>query len=101
VLRGDVVEGRLVERFELPGHVGELFDLRLHPGAEQVSRPHPRGVRERVLVVKGRVRVGPTSAPVELGPGDLAVYDADEPHVFVALGRGVATATLLPLSPRS
>lgn len=101
VLRGDVVEGRLVERFELPSHVCEVFDLRLHPGAEQLSDAHPRGVRERLLVTKGRVRAGPAGAPVELGVGDFAVYDADQPHVFVAVGRGVATATLLTLSPRA
>jgi transcriptional regulator with XRE-family HTH domain len=101
VLRGDVVEGRLVDRAELPGHVLELFDQRFHPGAEQVSGAHPPGVRERLLVTKGRIRCGPQSAPVELGPGDLAIYSADQPHVFAALSRGVAEAVMVTLSPRT
>ena len=100
LLRGEVVEGRLVDRAELPGHVLELFDQRLHPGAEQVSAAHPPGVRERLLVTKGRVRCGPQSSPVDVGPGDLAIYDADQPHVFASLTRGVAEALLVTLSPR-
>jgi transcriptional regulator with XRE-family HTH domain len=100
VLRGDVVEGRLVERFELPSHVLEVFELRLHPGAVQTSGAHPPGVREHLLVTRGQARVGPATAPVELATGDLAVYDASEPHVFASVGRGVAVATLLTVSPR-
>ena len=101
VLRGEVVEGRLIERFELPSHVGEVFALTLHPGAEQISGAHPRGVRERLLVTKGRARVGPADAPVELAAGDFAVYAADQPHVFAAVGRAAAEATLLTISPRA
>jgi transcriptional regulator with XRE-family HTH domain len=101
VLRGDVVEGRLVERFELPSHVCELFALRLHPGVVQESGAHPAGVREHLLVTRGKARVGPASAPVELATGDLAVYDASEPHLFASVGRGVAEVTLLTVSPRT
>jgi transcriptional regulator with XRE-family HTH domain len=101
VLRGKVVEGRLADRVELPGHVLELFVQRFHPGDEQVSGAHPPGVRERLLVTKGRVRCGPQSAPVELSPGDLAIYDADQPHVFASLTRGVAETILVTLSPRA
>jgi transcriptional regulator with XRE-family HTH domain len=99
-LHGDVVEGRLMERFELGTHVFELFALTLHPQAVQTSGAHPPGVREHLLVTRGRARVGPAGAPVELGPGDLAVYDASRPHVFAAIGRGAAAATLLTVSPR-
>ena len=101
VLRGDVVEGRLVERFELPSHVCEVFALRLHPGSVQTSTAHPPGVREHLLVTRGKARVGPANAPVELATGDLAVYDASQPHVFASVGRGVAEATLLTVSPRA
>jgi transcriptional regulator with XRE-family HTH domain len=101
VLRGDVVEGRLVERYELPRHVCEVFALKLHPGAEQTSGAHPAGVREHLLVTRGRARVGPASAPVALGPGDFAAYDASTPHVFVALGGRTADAVLFTVSPRA
>jgi transcriptional regulator with XRE-family HTH domain len=100
VLRGDVVEGRLVERYELPRHVCEIFSLTLHPGAVQTSDAHPAGTREHFLVTRGRARVGPASAPVELGPGDFAAYDAATPHVFVALAGRTAQAMLLTVSPR-
>ena len=43
-------------------------------------------------------RVGPATEPVELGPGDYAVYSGAVPHVYEALG-GEATGTLLMPTP--
>jgi mannose-6-phosphate isomerase-like protein (cupin superfamily) len=63
-----------------------------------VSAAHPIGVVEHLLVHAGRARVGPESAPVELGPGDYARYPASVPHVYQALEPGL-TATLLIESP--
>lgn len=87
---GASVRARLVAR--LGGF--ELYDMTLHPGRCQRSRAHPAGVVEHLLVHEGRARVGPESAPVDLGPGDYARYAADAPHVYEAL-EGGASATLL------
>jgi transcriptional regulator with XRE-family HTH domain len=94
-VRGTALEGRLVERVRLAGGVLELFSLRMLAGRTHRSGPHPAGTREHLLVHAGRARVGPVGAPAELGPGDLVVFDATEPHEYAALGDDPADATLL------
>jgi transcriptional regulator with XRE-family HTH domain len=93
---GAVVRGRLVSRLVGRAPV-EVYDLELRAGRTQRSQPHPAGVVEHLLVQSGRVRVGPESTPVELGPGDYARYPADVAHVYEALEP--AAATLLIESP--
>jgi transcriptional regulator with XRE-family HTH domain len=93
---GTAVRARLVARVSARGPF-ELYDLALRVGRRQRSQPHPAGVVEHVLVHAGRARVGPESAPVELGPGDYARYPADVPHVYEALEP--VGATLLIESP--
>jgi transcriptional regulator with XRE-family HTH domain len=94
---GAAVRARLVAR--LPAGAGlELYDLTLRPGRRQRSQPHPAGVVEHLLVHTGRVRAGPESAPVELGPGDYARYAANVPHVYEALEPDVS-ATLVMQTP--
>jgi transcriptional regulator with XRE-family HTH domain len=44
-----------------------------------------RHAEEHLVVVHGRLRVGPQPGPVELGPGDLVTFAADVPHVYEAL----------------
>jgi transcriptional regulator with XRE-family HTH domain len=94
---GTAVRARLVAR--LPARVAlELYDLSLRAGRRQRSQPHPAGVVEHLLVHAGRVRAGPQSAPVELGPGDYARYAADVRHVYEALEPEVR-ATLVMQTP--
>ena len=99
LVRGEVVEGRLLDRVLLGRAVVEVFALRLAPGDEQRREGHPPGTREHLVVEDGRVRVGPEAAPVEAGPGDYVAYDAGGPHVYAALGRRAARATLVITSP--
>jgi transcriptional regulator with XRE-family HTH domain len=99
LIRGEALEGRLLERIELGAHVLELFATRLLPGAVQSSGPHPPGTREHLLVQSGRARVGPVGEAVELGPGDLVVFDATRPHAYAALGTEPAEVALLIVSP--
>jgi transcriptional regulator with XRE-family HTH domain len=94
-VRGAAVDSRLLTRFQAGGLVGELYWLRLVPGARQESAPHPAGVVEHLLLHSGRALVGPASTPVELGPGDYVSYDAAQPHVY----EGDAEGALLILSP--
>jgi transcriptional regulator with XRE-family HTH domain len=94
---GAAVRARLVAR--LPAQAGlELYDLSLLPGRRQRSQPHPVGVVEHLLIHAGRVRAGPESAPVELGPGDYARYAANVAHVYEALEPDVS-ATLVMQTP--
>lgn len=63
----------------------ELYEARLAGGAVYRAEPHLAGVRESVIVVKGRIRVGPEGAAVELKTGDRATFTADQPHTYEAL----------------
>jgi XRE family transcriptional regulator, regulator of sulfur utilization len=42
-------------------------------------------VVEHLVVVVGRLRVGPLTGPVLLEAGDLVTFGADVPHVYEAL----------------
>ena len=104
--RGRIVEGaaldaHLLDRFDRPGVIGELYAIRFRPGALRSADPHPFGVEELLHLHVGSVRVGPADAPVELGPGDYARYSGSVPHVYEALGDEVASGTLLILTGRS
>jgi transcriptional regulator with XRE-family HTH domain len=95
---GAALDADLLERIERPGLLAEVYAIRFHDGESRVAQPHPFGVEERLHVVSGRVRVGPSDAPVELGPGDYATYSGAVPHLYEALD-GPAAGTLLILTP--
>jgi transcriptional regulator with XRE-family HTH domain len=97
-VEGAALDAHLLERIERPGLLGELYAIRFHPGAARSAPPHPFGVEERLHLFSGRVRVGPVSDPVDLGPGDYAVYSGAVPHTYEALD-GEASGTLLMLTP--
>lgn len=66
----------------------DLYVLELEPGAVRMADPHtPRSV-EHIVVGAGRLRVGPESELVELGPGDYATFPGDTPHRYEALAPG-------------
>jgi transcriptional regulator with XRE-family HTH domain len=82
---------------ETPGWVGrllaashgrgtfDLYSLDLEAGSVRHADPHHAGVVEHLVVVSGRLLVGPEGGPVELGPGDIVTFAADVPHVYEAL----------------
>lgn len=73
----------------------EMYALDLEPGGERDAEPHTDGTVEHVLVIAGRLRTGPTDAPVELEPGDLASFPGDVAHVYDALEPGTRAVLLL------
>jgi transcriptional regulator with XRE-family HTH domain len=101
LVSGAALDARLLDRFDRPGVIGELYAIRFFPGEARAAAPHPFGVEELLHLTVGSVRVGPAEAPVELGPGDYARYSGSVPHVYEALGDEVAAGTLLILSGRS
>jgi transcriptional regulator with XRE-family HTH domain len=66
----------------------ELYRLESDPGPSRAAQAHIRGTVEHVLVLAGRMRAGPAEHPVELGPGDLASFPGDAPHVYETLAPG-------------
>ncbi|MGC1215446.1 MAG: XRE family transcriptional regulator [Micromonospora sp.] len=66
----------------------DVYLMELEPGTVRVAEPHtPRSV-EHIVVGAGRMRVGPESEPVELGPGDYVTFPGDVPHRYEALTPG-------------
>jgi mannose-6-phosphate isomerase-like protein (cupin superfamily) len=63
----------------------DLYTLDLEDGAVRHADPHHAGVVEHLIVVLGRMRVGPQTHPAELDTGDLVTFAADVPHVYEAL----------------
>jgi transcriptional regulator with XRE-family HTH domain len=63
----------------------DLYTLDLEDGTVRHADPHHAGVVEHLIVVSGRMRVGPAARPVELETGDLVTFAADVPHVYEAL----------------
>jgi transcriptional regulator with XRE-family HTH domain len=65
--------------------VTEIYEAIMEPGDVYRAGPHLPGVSESVIVVRGRMRVGPADAVVELRAGDRATFAADQPHTYEAL----------------
>ena len=98
-VEGAALDAHLLERIDRPGLLGELYAIRFHPGKARHAPPHPFGVEELLHVHVGHVRVGPATAPFELGPGDYARYSGSVPHIYEAIEP--ASGTLLILTGRS
>ncbi|AEW96524.1 putative DNA binding regulatory protein [Streptantibioticus cattleyicolor NRRL 8057 = DSM 46488] len=75
----------LLDRIGAGGH-SEIWRLRLCGAGRRVdSPPHTRGTLERVVALRGRLRLGPVDRPVVLATGDFVVFPADEPHFYEAV----------------
>jgi transcriptional regulator with XRE-family HTH domain len=96
---GSGLEARLLRQSTSDRARIEVYELRVLPDRPRRADPHQAGVHEQLLVHSGRLRCGPESEPVELAPGDFVAFDAAVAHVYEALGGGVATATLVMVSP--
>lgn len=62
----------------------ELYLLDLAAGARRDAAPHPVGVIEHAVVIKGRASIGPADQMSELSPGDSLTFPADQPHTYDA-----------------
>ncbi len=67
------------------GATTELYTLAFETGSERDAAGHSTGTTEHVVVVRGRLRVGPLPDPVVLEPGDLVSFPGDVEHVYEAL----------------
>jgi transcriptional regulator with XRE-family HTH domain len=95
VVVGAAVEARLLRTIADSRGSTEIYDFRLHGGVAQTSAPHVPGTREHLYLSSGRIRVGPSTDPVELNAGDFVSYDADEEHLYQRLGRGDTRGVLV------
>jgi transcriptional regulator with XRE-family HTH domain len=73
-----------------PGARRDIYVMHAEPGSVRDSDPHGAGTIEHFWLGTGKVRIGPTTEPAELHPGDYITYPGDVPHVFEALEPGTA-----------
>ncbi|HEX8868743.1 MAG TPA: XRE family transcriptional regulator [Lentzea sp.] len=93
VLSSNAVDLRLMRRMDIGDTVLEIYDQRVRPGATQTTEGHPG--REHVLVTSGRLRVGPSEQPYELGPGDYVCFPGSTPHLYETLEGEVSSVLVL------
>jgi transcriptional regulator with XRE-family HTH domain len=84
---------RLLAGFEVDGEL-EIYMTTIEAGARRDSDSHGAGVIEHAVVVEGRVEVGIGDDVVELGPGDLMSFPADQPHHYRAIDGSALIAGL-------
>ena len=79
---GGPVDARLLEANRLPdGSLVEVYWLTIGPG-ERRSPGHGDGVEERLVLVRGRARIGSEGQSVSIGAGQVASWDSSGPHVY-------------------
>jgi transcriptional regulator with XRE-family HTH domain len=66
----------------------DIYLIELEPGMAREAEPHIPGSVEHLVVGAGRLRTGPATEPVELGPGDYVTFPGDVPHRYEALSPG-------------
>ena len=66
----------------------DIYVMELEPGKPREAEAHIPGSFEHVVVAAGRMKAGPSSEPVELGPGDYIAFPGDVPHHYEALETG-------------
>jgi transcriptional regulator with XRE-family HTH domain len=93
VLSSNAVDLRLMRRMDIGDTVLEIYDQRVRPGATQTTEGHPG--KEHVLVTSGKLRVGPTDKPYELGPGDYVCFPGSLPHLYETVDGEVRSVLVL------
>jgi transcriptional regulator with XRE-family HTH domain len=73
----------------------DLYLMELEPGPPRKAEAHIPGSVEHMVVAAGRLRTGPATDPVELGPGDYAAFPGDIPHVYEALAPGTSVVLVM------
>lgn len=77
----------------------EVYSMRLAPRVRREAAPHAPGVVEHVMVIAGKMRVGPLGSPRVVEAGETFVFAADQPHVYAAEEESVV-ALVVMLYPR-
>jgi transcriptional regulator with XRE-family HTH domain len=88
---------RVLEATTPNGHA-ELSELSLPAGYAHEGDPRNAGSRSQVLVLQGKMILGPVERISELNAGDYASFPADVPHVYETVQRA-AKALVVAYSP--
>jgi transcriptional regulator with XRE-family HTH domain len=88
------IEATLLARWEEPSAIVEAYRMTVAAGT-RLSRAHAEGVRETLTVIRGRVRVGPDDAPIELADGQSHTFRADVDHHYQGMVESSSTVLVM------
>ena len=88
---------RILEATVSDGHT-ELFELSLPASYIYKGDSRIAGSRSQVLVLEGKMILGPVERISELNAGDYASFPADVPHAYETV-RGASRALVLAYTP--
>ncbi|RKR06579.1 XRE family transcriptional regulator [Kushneria sinocarnis] len=78
----------------------DAYLMHCDPHSRRIAEAHTPHTRERVEVIHGHIRVGPTEAPAELDAGDSLEFNADCEHLYEAGDQPVAMLITILHAPR-
>ena len=78
-----------------PGARRDLYTVSVEPGSARAADAHIPGCVEHVVVIAGRLRVGPRGGTVDLDQGDYATFPGDAAHHYEALAPATTFALLM------
>ncbi|MDJ1130532.1 helix-turn-helix domain-containing protein [Streptomyces iconiensis] len=97
----DTSKQELLDRLGAGG-LSEIWRLRIAETGRRIdSPPHSGGTVERVVVLRGALRLGPLDSPAELAEGDFVTFSADVGHFYESLEPGVDAVLVMtyPATP--
>jgi transcriptional regulator with XRE-family HTH domain len=100
-LADSAAAGRLVNVQRTGTALVEVHSLTFEAGHSETSATHGDGSWEHVMVLSGRVWVGPLDAPALLEAGDYALYRGDQAHLYKNDGDVAVRMLLFLLVPRA
>jgi transcriptional regulator with XRE-family HTH domain len=65
----------------------EFYELRLAAGKQESADPHPAGTKENLVVTAGELEMVVGTERHRLGRGDVILFEADVPHIYINPGR--------------
>ncbi|MET7396390.1 XRE family transcriptional regulator [Dactylosporangium sp. NPDC005572] len=78
-----------------PGVRRDIYLMTVELGSARKADPHLPGTVEHVVMISGRLRVGPADSPVDLDVHDYASFAGDVPHAYEALASGTSFALIM------
>ena len=78
-----------------PGVRRDIYLMRVEPVGARKADAHLPGTVEHVVMISGRLRVGPEDSPVDLEVHDYASFAGDIAHGYEALAPGTSFALVM------
>ncbi len=89
---------KLIEQSEGKPKI-EVYLMKLKPNSVREAKPHKKGVIEKVLVIKGKMVVGPLNYPKRLKVGEEIEFCGDVSHIYKALDEEVSAIVVVIYPP--